>query len=430
MPAGTALVPDKTSHPYLRIVDFRDGGIDESALMYVPAEVFPAISRYTISPNDIYVSIVGTIGLVGQVPPHLDGANLTENAAKVTDLQSHVSPEYLRYYLQSPEGQNQIRAKTVGSTQPKLALFRIEEIEVPIPSLSEQREITSLLRLLEARLALLRQTNATLESIAQALFKSWFIDFDPVRAKAEGREPEGMDAATAALFPAEFEESALGLIPRRWSVSSLAEQCAVQIGGVWGEEAHTDKASVEVCCLRGIDAVELAQGDLPVPPVRWVSPKQIESRRLRKGDILIEGSGSFCGRSLLWVDGYKELMALTPTYSNFVKRVSAPSGPHYARWIQRHLDGVYQSGEVKNYRTGSAFPNLDLSGMLSVIRVMPPVELLLQFDALMQGFDALKVGRIQQAASLAALRDTLLPRLISGKLRVPEAQAQLEEAIA
>ena len=297
---------------------------------------------------------------------------------------------------------------------------------IVLPPVPQQVRIASLLQSFDDRIDLLHKTNATLESIAHALFKSWFIDFDPVRAKAEGREPEGMDASTAALFPAEFAESARGLIPKGWSVSSLAEQCAVQIGGVWGEEAHTDKASVKVSCLRGIDAVELAQGDLPTPPVRWVSPKQIESRRLRKGDILIEGSGSFCGRSLLWVDGYKELMAFTPTYSNFVKRVSAPSGPHFARWIQRHLNGMYQSGEVKNYRTGSAFPNLDLSGMLGVFRVMPPAELLLQFDALMGSFEALKVGQIQQAASLAALRDTLLPRLISGKLRLPEAESAIE----
>ena len=88
MPAGTALVSVKTQHPYLRIVDFKDGSIDKSNLQYVPDEVFPSVSRYTISSNDLYISIVGTIGLVGKVPVELSGANLTENAAKIRQIDS------------------------------------------------------------------------------------------------------------------------------------------------------------------------------------------------------------------------------------------------------------------------------------------------------------------------------------------------------
>lgn len=343
-------------------------------------------------------------------------------------VESGDSPEYVYYNLLMRK--SELRTKASGSAQPILnkSAFGATEIELPGPD--AQAAIVEILRALDDRIDLLRQTNVTLESIAQALFKSWFIDFDPVRAKAEGREPEGMDAATAELFPAEFEESEIGLIPKGWTVASLAERCEVQIGGVWGEESQSAKASIEVCCLRGIDAVDLAKGELPVPPVRWVTQKQIESRRLHAGDILVEGSGSFCGRSLLWADSYEKLVPLTATYSNFVKRLSAPAGPHYSRWLQRHLDSVYQSGEVKNYRTGSAFPNLDLTGMLGVTRILPSEELLMQYDALMRSFECQKVARIRHAITLRDLRDALLPRLISGKLRLPEAQAQLEDALA
>lgn len=395
MPAGTALVPDKTSHPYLRIVDFRDGGIDESALMYVPAEVFPAISRYTISPNDIYVSIVGTIGLVGQVPPHLDGANLTENAAKVTDLQSHVSPEYLRYYLQSPEGQNQIRAKTVGSTQPKLALFRIEEIEVPIPSLSEQREITSLLRLLEARLALLRQTNATLESIAQALFKSWFIDFDPVRTKAEGREPEGMDAATAALFPAEFEESALGLIPKGWGVGRL--------GNI-----------IELAYGKALKATDRRHGCVPVYGSGGITGYHDEA--------LVEHASIVVGRkgtvgALYWEDA--PFFAIDTTF--YVKPKTAPLTFCYYAMQQLGLEHM---------NTDAAVPGLNRENAYRLDVLRPAGEVLKAFDNLVGPLRAAMRTNGLRADTLAQLRDSLLPRLISGKLRIPEAQARLEEAIA
>jgi type I restriction enzyme, S subunit len=101
---------------------------------------------------------------------------------------------------------------------------------IVLPPVPEQVRIASLLQSFDDRNDLLRQTNATLETIAQALFKSWFIDFDPVRAKAEGREPEGMDAATAALFPAEFEESALGLIPKGWGITKLGDHLELTKG--------------------------------------------------------------------------------------------------------------------------------------------------------------------------------------------------------
>src|SRR5690606_27496889 len=100
MPARTALVSYRTDHPYLRIVAFKDGSIDRSDLQYVPNEVFPAISRYVISPKDLYISIVGTIGLVGSVPQDLSGANLTENAAKICEIDSSlIQRDYLGYFL-------------------------------------------------------------------------------------------------------------------------------------------------------------------------------------------------------------------------------------------------------------------------------------------------------------------------------------------
>ena len=103
-----------------------------------------------------------------------------------------------------------IEAIATGSTFKEISGSALGSFEVTIPSYGEQTKIADILTTLDDRIALLRETNTTLEAIAQALFKSWFVDFDPVRAKQEGREPEGMDADTAALFPDSFEESELG----------------------------------------------------------------------------------------------------------------------------------------------------------------------------------------------------------------------------
>ena len=432
LPAGTALVPYKTSHPYLRIVDFRDGGIDESALMYVPAEVFPAISRYTISPHDIYVSIVGTIGLVGQVPPHLDGANLTENAAKVTDLQSHVTSEYVRYYLQSPEGQNQIRTKTVGSTQPKLALFRIEEIEVPIPPLPDQREITSLLQLLETRIALLRQTNATLEAIAQALFKSWFIDFDPVRARSEGRQPEGMDAETAALFPSEFEESELGLIPRGWQYVPFGKLLGVAIGGDWGSDEQSADCSLAAAIIRGTDMPDIRSGTYDRVPQRFVSPKKAIKRSLVDGDIAIEVSGGSktqpTGRSLYVTKAVIEKLGGVAVPASFC-RLFRPRDAETGLLMAQHLESLYRDGKMWEYQVQSTgLANFQTQHFLDTELVIDAPR-----DVFRAFYEAVRplVDKIAQSpiSELATLRDALLPRLISGKLRIPEAREQIDEAL-
>jgi type I restriction enzyme S subunit len=131
--------------------------------------------------------------------------------------------DYLGYFLRSEMGQGAISSMTVGSTQPKLALFRIEQIEVPCPALGIQESIVSVLNALDDRITLLRETNTTLEAIAQALFKSWFVDFDPVHAKMQGRAPEGMDQATAALFPDSLEESELGDVPKGWRVGIISD---------------------------------------------------------------------------------------------------------------------------------------------------------------------------------------------------------------
>jgi type I restriction enzyme S subunit len=383
--------------------------------------------RKPLSNRTLLVSINGTLG---NVALYRGEKVVLGKSACYLNVQDGVNRDFVRYVLENESFQNHIRNLATGTTIKNVSLRLVRDFSFNLPPLGIQEKISAILGSLDERIGLLRQTNATLESIAQALFKSWFVDFDPVRAKAEGREPEGMDPTTAALFPVEFEESALGLIPKGWSVTSLGREAVSQIGGVWGEEHATEKATEQVCCLRGIDAVDLAAGNIPTPPTRWVSVKQLESRRLLEGDVLIEGSGSFCGRSLYWTQQYEGLMPWRPTYSNFVKRVSALRGPHVSRWVQRHLELLYQSGEVKNYRTGSAFPNLDLAGILSVERVLPHEGLLRCFNDLVATMEASKASRIRQIATLTMLRDTLLPRLISGTLRLTEVKAQVEEAIA
>ena len=131
LPKGMFVIDEPTAHPYLRVVDFTDNGIDRSNLKYIDEEAFEKTKRYTIHKDDVYISIAGTIGRVGIIPDDLSGSNLTENAAKITNISSKVDHRYLMYYLRGPVGQGQIVIRTGGTSQPKLALYRIADINSP-----------------------------------------------------------------------------------------------------------------------------------------------------------------------------------------------------------------------------------------------------------------------------------------------------------
>ena len=140
LPKGSPYADHPTEHPYIRVVDFHNMSVKDDDLKYITPETHEKISRYTISSQDLYISIAGTIGLAGVVPQKLSGANLTENAAKILINENVITNSFLSNFLNSGLGQKQIRSKTMTTSQPKLALFRIEEIEVPIPPIKAQQE--------------------------------------------------------------------------------------------------------------------------------------------------------------------------------------------------------------------------------------------------------------------------------------------------
>jgi type I restriction enzyme S subunit len=167
---GHALVEGATDHPYIRVVDFRDGTVDASALKFISDSTFKLISRYTISSDDVYLSIVGTIGLAGSVPIELSGASLTENAAKLCNLRD-ISKEFLSYLLNSKVVQRQIRSLLGKTSQPKLALFRIKKLLLTLPSLGEQKQIVSLLSAADQVLTQERGRKHQLEQLMKGLMQ-------------------------------------------------------------------------------------------------------------------------------------------------------------------------------------------------------------------------------------------------------------------
>ena len=328
----------------------------------------------------------------------------------------------------------------------KLDTKRMQGLEMRLPSLTEQDQILKVIKPIDDRITLLRETNTTLEAIAQALFKSWFVDFDPVRAKLarrsrEGGNPEaggaydaldprlrgndgtGMDEATAALFPDGFEESALGLVPRGWRLLPFGQLLSQTIGGDWGSDEPTESNNTKVAIIRGTDIPDLQSGANSRVPVRYTSPKKLATRKLEDGDIVLEVSGGSkdqpTGRALYLTNGILNQFDCPVEPASFC-RLLRPNTKELGVLLGQHLTYIYSQGktwEYQNQSTGIA--NFQTTHFLATELVaVPGDEVLVAFAAFVRPMiDRMHLTHVQ---TLATLRDTLLPRLISGQLRLPE----------
>jgi len=278
----------------------------------------------------------------------------------------------------------------------------IPSFELNIPPREEQTKIAGLLGSLDDRITLLRETNATLEAIAQALFKSWFVDFDPVRAKAEGRQPEGMDAATGALFPDSFEESELGSVPKGWTVRSL-DSIADYLNGLALQKFPPSEDSwlpvIKIAQLRKGDTVGADRAG------RNIKPEYV----IQNGDVLFSWSGSL--EVVIWCGGEGAL-------NQHLFKVTSTEFPKwfYYLWTRHHLPDFQQTAASKATTMG----HIQRKHLTEAKVVVPPAEVIQEAGSFIAPLLDRWLSNAEQVQTLTQLRDTLLPRLISGQLRLPE----------
>ena len=300
-----------------------------------------------------------------------------------------------------------------GSAIPSTNREEFYRLPVRVPPITVQKSVATTLSMLDDRIALLRETNATLEAIAQALFKSWFVDFDPVRAKQQGLALAGMDEATAALFPDSFEESALGWVPKGWSVQPVGDvvEC---VGGAtpdtkdpsyWGPEEHAWTTPKD---LSGLTA-----------PVLLRTERRLSSKGLAKIGSGLMPSGSLLMSSRAPI-GYLAITQIPVAINQGY--IAMPPGsvlpPLYMLfWCQQNMEGIQARAN------GSTFMEISKKAFRPIPALVPSQPVIGVFMRTASAlFDRLAENE-RQARTLAALRDTLLPRLISGQLRLPETEA-------
>lgn len=393
--------------PFLRSLNIEPFTVNTTDLKFVSAEFHRRIKKSALRPGDVAIVRTGKPGTCAVVPEWLQDANCSDLV--IVRCGKSLRPHFLCYWVNSIAAHH-ISSHTVGAVQQHFNVGAAKTMKVALPSLRDQDAVIAVLGSLDDRIALLRKTNATLEDIAQALFKSWFVDFDPVRAKSQGLAPAGTDEAAAAQFPDSFEESALGLVPKGWKLRAL-DEIATYLNGLALQKFPASDDSwlpvIKIAQLRKGDTVGADRAG------RNLKPEYI----IQNGDVLFSWSGSL--EVEVWCGGEGAL-------NQHLFKVTSKDFPKwfYLHWTRHHLDHFRQIAASKATTMG----HIQRAHLSEAKVLVPPAALLCAMDAYFAPLLARTVQNELQAQSLATLRDTLLPRLISGQLRLPEALAEMEEA--
>jgi type I restriction enzyme S subunit len=407
--------------PFVNIRCIKDGRLlrDEMTCLDTK-EVEQKYKHFLLDAGDFVVSSSGTLGRLAEVQSQDLPCMLNTSVIRFRPLNSNsLNRRYLRYFLSSSLFEHQILAFANGSAQLNYGPSHLKRMGIVVPPLATQEAIGQILGALDDRITLLRETNTTLEAIAQALFKSWFVDFDPVHAKMQARAPEGMDEATAALFPDSFEESELGLVPRGWRVLPIGD-VAEAVGGATPDTKTPEFWEPAIHCwttpkdLSGIAA-----------PVLLDTERKLSDKGLAKigSGVLPIGTLLLSSRAPI---GYLAL-AQVPLAINQGYIAMLPGGllpPLFMLlWCRQNMEAI------KGRANGSTFMEISKKAFRPIPALVPTPPIVQAFVAVAGAlFDRL-IENEKQAQTLATLRDTLLPRLISGQLRIEEVK-QLEGALS
>jgi type I restriction enzyme S subunit len=396
----------------IRSQNIYNDGFHRDGLAYIDDDQSAELRNVEVKSNDVLLNITGdSVARCCLVASDVLPARVNQHVAIIRPKPDSLDARFLRYVLVSHEYQQRLLAlASAGATRPALTKMMIEELSIPSPPLAEQKAIAAVLGALDDKIELNRRMNATLEGIARALFQSWFIDFDPVRRNIDRRgqkseiqkeksESDSSSAisnfnlhpslsaspATDALFPDSFQESELGQIPAGWEVKPLAEVIELAYGKPLKAE---DRKNGPVC-------VYGANG-----PVGWHDEK------------LVSGPGIVVGRKgnpgvVTWAPG-----DFYPIDTTFYVVPIADCTSLYFLYYALSLHNL------ANLSADSAVPGLNRNHAYMSKQVIPSPEVLKAFDAQIAPLFAAIDANEDQSRTLATLRDTLLPKLLSGELSV------------
>jgi type I restriction enzyme S subunit len=401
---GSSVYLDRGDVALIRSQNVYNHGFHHNGLVYLTKKHANDLANVEVAESDLLLNITGdSVARACEVPPDVLPARVNQHVAIIRPDPKQLCPLYLRYYLISPAMQAKMLSFAgAGATRNALTKGIIESFEVSAPTdVVEQQAIACILGTLDNKIELNRRMNETLEEMARALFKSWFVDFDPVRAKAEGRDP-GLPKRLANLFLDSFEGSELGEIPKGWEIGSVDDEFDLTMGQSPPGETYNEVG----------EGLPFYQGcadfsfRFPTRRVYCTAPTRfakagdtLVSVRAPVGDINMASEDCAIGRGVA------------------AARHKAGSRSYSYQFMQS-IEEVFARFEAE----GTVFGSIGKRDFHAIPCVRPPRELVLAYETRVSPLDdRIEVNDIE-SRTLAALRDTLLPKLISGEVRVKDAE--------
>lgn len=271
--------------PLIKVGSVKNGMIDPDPEFRITAEKHNEYHRTALEGGELLITLVGNVGQCAIVPPEMKGWNAAR-AIAVLRLKNSKDVKFVRFCLLSNPLQHLMNVWATTTVQATLNLKEIKQLPLPWPPLSERDSISNILETIEKKIELNRQINETLEAIARALFKSWFVDFDPVRAKMEGRQPFGMDEELAKLLPDSLTDSELGNIPYKWNTKPLSSCVSYLSRGVAPKYVTSSP-------IRALNQRAIRWGYIDETALKFHDPGKTirEEAHIRRGDVVINSTG-------------------------------------------------------------------------------------------------------------------------------------------
>lgn len=373
--------------------------------------------------GDILLTSVGTLGVAYRIEESNEFYFKDGNLTWFKNFKDNLDSKYLLYWIRSKIGQSELDEISIGSTQKALTISSIKSIPFNPPNIRIQKAIAHILGTLDEKIELNQKMNQTLEDIAKAIFKSWFVDFDPVRAKVEGK-PTGLSDEIGELFPNEFENSAIGIIPKKWELKSLSNLIHLDSGFAYEgiRKGQGQNYLVTMGCVSQIERFN-SKGIHPY------DGEFKESCRVIGGDICLSS------HDLTQVREHLGAPFIIPPNSD-KKTIAAATNTFIVRKLNPiSTEYLYQTFKSKRYRAemlasakGTAILHIGKKSILDFQIPTPNASLIEKYDEITRPItNKIDINNIQSRI-LIELRDTLLPKLISGELEIPDAEKFLEEA--
>lgn len=402
--------------PFVRPPNLIDGRIDLNACQKINDVAFRRVRKGIGRGGDVVLTHNATIGRVAKTrdsdPTFVTNPQTTVWRALDRDV---IDPYYLYYFMRSSGFQEQLEAhKGRNATFDYVSLTKQRSLVVPILDIDIQRKIGSYLSCIDEKIFLNTQTNQTLEEMAQAIFKSWFVDFDPVKVKMNGEQPEGMDAATASLFPEKLVESELGLIPEGWKVDSLAKIAKLDTTSV--NPAKEPEIIWEHFSIPAFDA-----GCYP----SFDTGESIKSGKyaVKDNSVLVSKLNPRFQRIWLPLPTMSEKAICSTEFMQFVPNCSA-----FKAYLYNLVKSTPFQNELLNTVTGTtgSRQRAQPKQVAKAQVVIPSSKLMEIYCQKVDAMLSLSQQNIRQNIELAKLRDTLLPKLLSGEIELANTEDMAE----